>query len=455
MESNCRVRFARLGPIENADIELKPFTVFLGPNGCGKSYLANALFLALTQDTLLLAGSPLEEPSQVEDGVVTAKFGRAALLSRYMEIVSQRLRQSFQCPKVALEGFEAVFDWMPESDVTVVRAKLPQIERAAKESPPEFTYKITWKESSGEEVDVLLKFSPDHMGPPPGVSPVKWWDLSAAAGVAFAFKRPLVSFLPASRSGIMALLPHLMDRTLRASIAGNTPSAEDAFLPPQVASFVRDLSLISRQKQGPFSKIAEYLESNAAGGKWTRPAVNTVSPPKFLFQPAQCDQALDVGLASSGAVELLPLIETLRYLGNSDGSKHVLFIEEPEAHLHPAAQLVVARALVMARNLGLRVVVTTHSDFFVQELNNLIKLHNVVGSKRTIEKLGLDASWALSAADVGAYAFVATGSGSYKPLPVEVEEGGIPVTQINEVIVAQTEQSAALLGLLEKAKKKK
>ena len=46
----------------------------------------------------------------------------------------------------------------------------------------------------------------------------------------------------------------------------------------------------------------------------------------------------------------------------------VALLEEPEAHLHPAAMVLVARAIVNAVRAGTQVVLTTHSLEFLDEL---------------------------------------------------------------------------------------
>lgn len=67
--------------------------------------------------------------------------------------------------------------------------------------------------------------------------------------------------------------------------------------------------------------------------------------------------------------ELAPVVLYLRYL-LSPGD--LLIIEEPEAHLHPASQVAFARCLVRLVNRGLRICLTTHSEFFLQQINNAI-----------------------------------------------------------------------------------
>lgn len=59
----------------------------------------------------------------------------------------------------------------------------------------------------------------------------------------------------------------------------------------------------------------------------------------------------------------------------------LLIIEEPEAHLHPGAQAAIALTLIRLVRTGVHVIVTTHSDWFLQQLGNTIR-------EGELEKLG-------------------------------------------------------------------
>jgi predicted ATPase len=89
---------------------------------------------------------------------------------------------------------------------------------------------------------------------------------------------------------------------------------------------------------------------------------------------------LDLHLASSATLETLPFIVFLKNI--EDISKTFFVIEEPEAHLHPKAQIQMARFLVMLSNAGAKVLVTTHSDYILNEINNCVKLDELNEQKR-------------------------------------------------------------------------
>ena len=64
-------------------------------------------------------------------------------------------------------------------------------------------------------------------------------------------------------------------------------------------------------------------------------------------------------------------------------------VDEPELSLHPENQRRIARLFARLANLGVKVFITTHSDYIVKELNTLIMLnHDKPHLKRIAEENG-------------------------------------------------------------------
>lgn len=53
----------------------------------------------------------------------------------------------------------------------------------------------------------------------------------------------------------------------------------------------------------------------------------------------------------------------------------LLIIDEPELNLHPENQRKVARLFARLVNCGIKVFITTHSDYIIKEINTLIMLN--------------------------------------------------------------------------------
>lgn len=89
-----------------------------------------------------------------------------------------------------------------------------------------------------------------------------------------------------------------------------------------------------------------------------------------------------ISQTSSMLSELAPLLLILK---NDIGIGDYLTIDEPESHLHPAMQRTIASFLVETVELGIGVILTTHSDFFLGELNNAIRARKL--NKKSVSAL--------------------------------------------------------------------
>ena len=78
-------------------------------------------------------------------------------------------------------------------------------------------------------------------------------------------------------------------------------------------------------------------------------------------------------LASSSARCIVDIYFYLKHLAKQGD---ILIIDEPESHLTLKNQRLIAKLIASIINLDIKVFITTHSDFLVKELNNLILLSN-------------------------------------------------------------------------------
>ena len=61
-------------------------------------------------------------------------------------------------------------------------------------------------------------------------------------------------------------------------------------------------------------------------------------------------------------------------------------IDEPELNLHPKNQCRIARLFARLIHMGIKVFITTHSDYIIKELNKLIMLSNEAAHLKEIAK---------------------------------------------------------------------
>ena len=90
-------------------------------------------------------------------------------------------------------------------------------------------------------------------------------------------------------------------------------------------------------------------------------------------------QSMGLHMASSTVKSLFGL---WFYLENQAQPGDLLMIDEPELNIHPENQRHIARLLARLVNAGLRVVISTHSDYIVREFNSLLMLSQDNGELR-------------------------------------------------------------------------
>ena len=113
-------------------------------------------------------------------------------------------------------------------------------------------------------------------------------------------------------------------------------------------------------------------------------------------------RAFDIPLhiASSSARGLSDLYFYLRHVASRND---ILFIDEPETHLDTANQVMLARVISRLVAAGLKVLVSTHSDYLIKEINNLVMLDHLHSKGDLGRELGYGADEGIPSERIRAY----------------------------------------------------
>ena len=139
-----------------------------------------------------------------------------------------------------------------------------------------------------------------------------------------------------------------------------------------MADFMQQLILYreNRGSDAHIRNLADAFESEALAGQIRTSRPPAGGCPEFVYRPRESEENIRLARASSMVSELAPVVLFLR---GAVGRGDLLIIEEPEAHLHPAAQTRMAVTLARMVRAGVRVLVTTHSDWLLKEIGNLMR----------------------------------------------------------------------------------
>ena len=412
---NVRISTENFGPIVNGSVDLRPLTVFVGPSNSGKTYLATLIyalhkilpdfsplpvmyqhlhrFVQDLGDTKTSTGESYSWEVSLQDIVEKLETkGRLFMFADLPEPVRERwqivltdsevLGESLATELGRCFGLQSVSDLVRLStNSNGAQLSLEVCEEC--QSFWDFDMKIssTGIVTNGRLQDLVL--FPDG-----GAVPSRWgygkFREFMKKTVEEFFDEILYSatwnnrrgeshYLPAARSGIM-LSHRLISSSLMANAtrAGLDPFPEIPTFSGIVADFMQQLILYEEEHTPDdlIKDFADVLERKVLDGKIRVNRASAGGYPDFVYQPRNSEETIRLARASSMVTELAPFVLLLRsVVARGD----MLIIDEPEAHLHPAAQTEMAKSLGRLVRAGVQVVVTTHSDWLLMEIGNLIR----------------------------------------------------------------------------------
>ena len=95
---------------------------------------------------------------------------------------------------------------------------------------------------------------------------------------------------------------------------------------------------------------------------------------RFISKKRKNRFDIPLHFASTSIRSLSIFLHYIKYNAKKDD---LIIIDEPESHLSLKNQIKFTRILAKCINSGLRILITTHSDFILKEFNNLIMLHQL------------------------------------------------------------------------------
>jgi predicted ATPase len=395
-----KLRVENLARIKEAEVEVKNLTLFVGQNSTHKSYMAHVIYELYKNISYIshISGNQamlsktvnrtvhqdlkddidyiLSLKNEISGGEVKYKLGRnefhinvtrvkiytasddSQLNSIFLNIkkiilkeLTKIINNSFNSDKKIMENI-----FIEENNSIINQKYITLIFQTPLES---FEYKKTEISNSflTQIIDIIINNLQDNNN---------------------GYKKPY--YFPASRTGFVLTLDEIYAGIFRDNFRGQVNATR---LSEPTIDFIQTFADIkngmidienvfneyTKEKNKKIKKLITFLEKNIIQGQ-IKEVKNEQDYTSYFLEVNGTE--LDLHLASSATLETLPFIVLLKNI--EDISKTFFVIEEPEAHLHPKAQLQMARFLVMLSNAGAKVLVTTHSDYILNEINNCIKL---------------------------------------------------------------------------------
>ena len=385
-----KISVTNLGPIKAATVELGGLTVFVGPNGTGKSYLAKVIYGLQTIRTII------DSSLSYDSRFFNTLFGREVSTAEEALLLLQALTPaSIQQVIPALVNLHAELfkDRLGEffnddsdmfNNTTICYSDIPNLDEQRLEMVLNAAIKNT-NESINAQKDILLG----------GKLFLFCWSVFSAYGYG------KVDYFPAARSNFMLTYKELYRARADEHVGlgsvpfkGNNALGGIGSIPEFFDSkgnnarkmgslirfdrptedFIRHLYDLDTSKENALSAIAAKLQKQLYGEEQFLVEQPEGAFPDFRYQVRHSENKIRLHLASSMVTETSPILMGLKYWV---GPNSLVIIDEPESHLHPEAQRDLINVLADAINQDLKVILITHSPYILSCINNLIKLQGL------------------------------------------------------------------------------
>ena len=372
------------GKIKEANIDVKPLTLFVGDNNSGKSYLLSLIWALRSRECLRFLFSKISNYKDMDfykrientfsEEIINRKKSKFylninqndmimflnKLLDRYRddfiknvfnfkEINIGELRLDFAPNKI---NVCAIVNYDSDGNVAQMSVEIHKYGGFAFYSKfnnnlHDFPLDFIVKETIVIYIERLL-------------------------GVTGNFRNV---YLPSARTGFM-LSKDILNKYGREKAFGGvvffdkddeTSESPKLFTRP-ILHFL-DMMTVERQEGVDKKDIVEFIEERMTNGIVDYLNEETK---EYGYTPRGHGSMLPLRAVSAVVTEMAPLILVLKNIRVLD----YICYEEPEMCLHPQLQLQMGRVLVKLVNSGIQIVATTHSDIILQHINNMCALNS-------------------------------------------------------------------------------
>ena len=391
------IQIKELGPIKEATIDLsKKLTVFCGPNGTGKTYMSYIIF-ALTNFTNILSKNT-SLSTDVANNLLIKNTENITINIKDIwgynkEIFKRTKSELWRLFAISQDKSEAFFkDTSIESSDSfeIFEQNLTELAFIKKVTYFDYTFILT-KEKGQLNVQIQLE------------NEVKkdknlyfflmdiFYDIFYSMLLFYPITDSVI--FPVERNSIFTFIKELSIKRnntfdqIQESVIKNKEFNEIDFLFKRTTRYpqpiraglevAEDLENIQKRKS-EYYDFALEIETELLKGKVI---INKEGGVNFTSDKAP---KKNLGFHQSSSI-VKTLASLVIYLKHQAKENDLIIIDEPELNLHPSNQIKLARIFARLINKNLRILLSTHSDYIIRELNNLIMLSN---ENKAVKELG-------------------------------------------------------------------
>lgn len=380
-----KFHFKNLGALDTGNIELSDLTVLCGNNNTGKTYVTYAMFgLLRTWDSFL-------EPEFRYSDYATLRhkgFIELDLAQKYLSKSPELIKEATKKYTARLHDVMGAQEGRFANTYIDYTASYPEDIFSKKyENDYKSSQDKKWLSFFKRENSPVLKISMlsegEHASETPSFRPLIRNEINK-----LVFKNifPDVFIVSSERTGATTFRGELNLARNRLIEFANQIKPDDTFSPMRLfksifgagyplpvkenVDFINQLSAIETKVSQISIEHPDLLKSfeDLLGGSYKISREGEVG-----FIPRGSRSRLRMAESSSAVRSLVLLGFYLKHVAKAGD---LLMVDEPELNLHPSNQRRIARLFARLVNAGIKVFITTHSDYIIKEFNTLIMLKN-------------------------------------------------------------------------------
>ncbi len=407
-----RIKIKNWGPVKEFECDFsRSIIVTYGDNNIGKSYAMQVVYLLLKHLVLYakknigysdyyfvrdIENGETPEAQTVVSFAMNSEVQIEDISKRMEEICAGKLAQRlFPVMEDSLKNTFGTYETMVEENPTIeiridkklecdfffreekIRLQLNRKPTRLRKSLSEFHKSRNGK----EQLDIYVY--QNHVNTPVELLREELANMQREFSTAILCRIKNVYFLPASRSGIYAGMSSF--GPILAQLSQSRAYIKGTIQIPSISEPISDyymmLSEIKGDMQGHFPECAEEIEKSVLKGE----VLYDKKSKAIIYKPFGTSLHLEMRDTSSMVSEISPITAFLKFvvdkrndfrvrraIGSEDKSRSVIFIEEPEAHLHPSNQISLIKAFVKLTEEDVTLVMASHSNYIFNQLNNLV-----------------------------------------------------------------------------------
>ena len=379
------IRIENFGPITRGMINLKPLTLFVGPNGCGKSHAASLLYIMAKLERT--GGDYFGRHGMLREDIDMRIMNAAVKIHKqhlggnstvYTDIlkyivepkaeIEGAIRKSFLVkPRtvIHLGKSHATLHVKPHVSGSVRIKIVPEGVMVDGVNAPRI--KIAFQDASTggalSDRDTKEERTAD-INIPARSSAFDIYKALALFLIRRSSQKSHTYYFPAERAGLT-----LARQTITADALYR---GERYLLSNTATDYLAFLTLLP-EDESSFGGMSRVAEREIIQGE-----IDATATPERLpaIHYLKNRHKFPLHLAASSVKDLAPFFLYLKRVAKVND---LVILEEPEINLHPTSQILLARFIVRLVNNGLYVVATTHSPYFLEQISHCVKAGHMDG----------------------------------------------------------------------------